>query len=248
GTNLVAHSAADGSTILVVGSGFVVNPAVNANLPYDPIKDFTPVTVIASSPNVVVVHPSMPASNLAEFAAAVKAAPGKFSFASPGTGTLPHLVGELFKLSFGLDIVHVPFNGAGPAIVSTLAGHTPVAVVPVPEATAHVRSGALRALAVTASTRSAAMPDVPTVAEAGAPRLEAETIQAVLLPAGTDRSIVDRLHGDLARMIRDPATVERFASIGFTPVVNTPDEFRSLIERDIAKWSEIAHQANVKGE
>lgn len=246
GTNLVARAAADGHTILVVGSGFVVNPALNANLPYDPVKDFAPVTVVASSPNIFVVHPSVPAATLGQFVAVVKAAPGKFSFASPGAGTLPHLVGELFRLSFGLDIAHVPFNGAGPAIVSTLAGHTPMAVVPVPEAARHVRGGRLRGLAVTADHPSYAVPDVPTVAAAGAPGLEAETIQAVLLPAGTPKSIIDQLHRELVEILREPETIERLVSVGFFPVANTPEEFRSLTATEIAKWTKTAREANIK--
>jgi tripartite-type tricarboxylate transporter receptor subunit TctC len=248
GTQAAARATPDGYTILVVGSGFVVNPALNAVLPYDPIKDFAPVTVVASSPNVVVVNPSVPARTLATLAAAVRAAPGRYSFASPGAGTLPHLVGELFKLNYDLDIVHVPFNGAGPAIVATIAGHTPIAVVPVPEAAPHIRDRTLIGLAVTATTPSDVMPGVPTAAAAGAPALESETIQAVLVPAATPAAVVDRLHRELADLIRQPETAEWLAAIGFVPVGNTPEAFRAQIDAEIAKWTATARKAKLRTE
>lgn len=246
GTNLVARAAPNGATILIVGSGFVVNPALAANLLYDPIKAFAPVTVIASSPNALVVHPSVPAATLQELAAYAQSQPGRLTFASPGAGTLPHLVGELFKQSFHLDITHVPFGGAAPAIASTLAGHTPIAVVPVPEAAAQVRAGALRALAVTAPRRTDVMAAVPTTREAGAPDLEAETIQAMLLPAGTSRAIIEQLHREIVEIVREPATAARLAELGFAPVASTPDEFAAFIAAEIAKWSKVVRAAGLQ--
>lgn len=246
GTALVAHAAPDGSTMLVVGSGFVVNPALVASLPYDPIKDFAPVAVVASSPNVIVVNPSVPAKTLGELVALAQSLPGTLSFASPGAGTLPHLLGELFKLSFHLEITHVPFDGAGPAIVATIAGQTPIAVVPVPESAEHIRAGTLRGLGVSSDKRADVLPDVPTMKEAGAPGLEAETIQAALLPGGTPKPIVDQLYTEIVQIVRDPDVVAQLAKLGFQPVGNTPEQFAEFIKADIAKWTKVARAAGLQ--
>lgn len=245
GTDFVAHATPDGSVILVVGSGFVVNPALSANLPYDPIKDFAPVTVVASSPNVMVVNPSVPAKTISELVALARVSPTKLSFASPGTGTLPYLCGELFKLTFHLDLVHVPFIGAGPAIAATLAGQTPIAFVPVPDSVEFIRSGALWGLGVTAEKRADVLPQIPTMTEAGAPGIEAETIQGVLVPGGTPQPIVDRLYDDINHIVRDPDVAARFAQLGFQPVGNTPAQFAAFIKNDIEKWTKVVRAAGM---
>ncbi len=248
GMGLVAKAAPDGYTVLVASSSYVVNPSLYAKPGYDPYKDFAPVTVAAASPNVIVVHPSVQAKTLQELVALIRANPGKFSYAQPGTGTTPHLSGELFKLSFKLDIVNIPFNGAGPAVTSTVGNQTPVAVVAMPPATPHVKSGALRALAVTGDRRSGALPDVPTMAEAGAPDQEAETMQGVLVPAGTPREIVERLQREIAKVVALPDVKQRLAALGFDPVANTPEEFAAYIKSEIAKWAKVIREANIKVE
>ena len=166
-TGMAATSPGDGYTLLVVSTGFVVNPSLFAKVPYDPVKDFAPITMVAVSPNVVTVHPSVPAKTIKELIELIKANPGKYSFAAPGAGSTPHLSGEIFRFTFGLDLPTVQFTGAGPSIQSTVGGHTPVAFSALPPAAPQVKEGLLRALAVTAEKRSAVLPDVPTMAEAG---------------------------------------------------------------------------------
>jgi len=248
GTGLAAKAPADGYNLLVTSSAFVVNPSLQAKKPFDPIKDFAPVTLAAASPNVLVVHPSVPAKTVQELVALVKANPGKYNYAHPGTGTTPHLSGELFRLSFKLDIVSVPFGGAGPAITSTLGGHTPIAFTAVPPAIPHIKSGTLRALAVTSAKRIAVLPDVPTMAEAGAAGQEAETMQGVLAPAGTPREIIDRLHREIVKIIALPDVKERLATLGFDPIANKPEEFGAYIKSEIARWGKVINEANLKAE
>jgi tripartite-type tricarboxylate transporter receptor subunit TctC len=246
GTAMVAAAAPDGYTILVVSSSFVVNPSLFAKIPYDPYKDFAPVTLAAASPNVLIVHPSVPANSVKELVALVQANPGKYNYAMPGPGTTPHLSGELFKLSLKLDLTTVPFNGAGPAIQSIVGGHTPIGFTAVPPAAALVSSGTLRALAVTSAKRSGALPSVPTMSEAGFPGQEADTLQGVLVPAGTPKEIVDRLHREIVKAVALPDVKERFDTLGFDPIANTPDEFAARIKQEIARWAKVIREANIQ--
>jgi tripartite-type tricarboxylate transporter receptor subunit TctC len=248
GMAAVAKAAPDGYTVLVSSSSIVVNPSLYANLPYDSIKDFAPVTYAAASPNVLVVHPSVEAKSVRELIALIKANPGKFSFASPGIGTTPDLSGHLFRLALGLDLVGVPFNGAGPAITSTIGNQTPIAFTALPPTTPHVKAGSLRALAVTSKSRSSALPDVPTLAEAGVPDQEADTLQGVLVPAGTPKEIIDKLHGEIVKIVALPDVKERLAGLGFTPVANKPEEFAAQIRAEIAKWGKVVKDAKIKVE
>ena len=172
-------------------------------MPYDPIKDFAPITLVAASPNVIIGNPSVPAKSMKELVELIKANPGKYSYAQPGTGTTPHLAGELFKLKFSLDLTTVPFTGAAPAINSTLGGHTPVAFTALPPAIANVQEGKLRGLAVIAAKRSPALPDVPTMAEAGVPDQESDTLTGIVAPAGTPKEIIDRWRIEIAKAVAD---------------------------------------------
>jgi tripartite-type tricarboxylate transporter receptor subunit TctC len=246
GMGMAAKAAADGYTLIMVSSSFVVNPGLYSKVPYDAYKDFAPITLAAASPNLIVVNPTVPAKNIQELVALVKANPGKYSYAQPGIGTTPHLSGELFRLSFGLDIVSAPFSGAGPAITSVLAGHTPVAVTALPPAMAHVKSGKLRALAVTAAKRNPELPDVPTMAESGISGQEAETMQGLLAPAGTPREIVERLQREIAKIVALPEVKEQLSGMGFDPIANTPEQFAAYIHAEITRWGKVVREANLK--
>lgn len=246
GIGYVAKSAPDGYTILTVTNSFMVNPSLYANAPYDPFKDFVPLTLIASSPNVLAVHPSFPANTLTELIAVIKSHPGKYSIASGGSGTTSQLSIEQFKLTLGLDLTAVPFNGAAPAIQSTIAGHTPLTIIVLPSTVPHIKAGQLRALAVTSSRRSPTVPDVPTMAEAGVAGQETETIQGALVPAGTPQSIVARLHEEIVKALALPDVKERITSLGFTVVANKPGEFGAQISAEVAKWSKLIKAANIK--
>jgi tripartite-type tricarboxylate transporter receptor subunit TctC len=248
GMGQAARAAPDGYTVLFVSSSYVVNPSLYPKIPYDPYKDFTPVTVVGDAPNILMVNPSVPANTVAELVAYIKANPGKLSYASAGTGTTPHLSGELFRLTLKLDIVHVPFSGAGPAIQSLAGGHTPMAFTSLPPAIPMIQEGKLRALAVSAAKRAAALPEVPTLGEAGLPDQEADTLQAVLLPAGTPQPVVDLLYNEIKAIVALPDIKERFALLGLDPVANTPEEFAAQIRREIAKWGKVIHDANIKME
>jgi len=242
----VAKAAPDGYTIIVVSTGFMVNMSLYAHVPYDAVKDFAPITMVAYSPNVVLVNPSVPANNVRELIELIKTNPNKYSFAGPGIGSTPHLFGELFKQNFGLDMVHVPFPGAAQAISSAIAGHTPIAFTALPPALANIQEGKLRALALLAGKRSGEIPNVPTMQEAGYPDQEADTLTGVLAPAGTPSEIVDLLHREIAKATADPEVRDRLFKLGFEPVANKPEEFGARIESEIAKWGKVVHDANLR--
>jgi tripartite-type tricarboxylate transporter receptor subunit TctC len=242
----VARAPADGYTVMVVSTGFVVNPSLYARVPYDPIKDFAPVTLVAASPNVVVVNPSVPAKTIPELVQLIRENPGKYSFAGPGVGSTPHLSGELFRLHFNLDLVHVPFTGAGPAIQATLGGHTPIAFTAMPPAIAAVKDGKLRALGVAAEKRVAALPDLPTFAEQGVKDQEADTLTGIVVPAGTPKEIVDLLQREVAKIVAQPDVKEKLAALGFVPIANTPDEFGARIRLEIEKWGKVVRDAKLR--
>jgi tripartite-type tricarboxylate transporter receptor subunit TctC len=246
GMGAAARAAPDGYTIAVVSTSFVVNPSLYPKIPYDPYKDFAPVTLAAVSPNVLVVHPSVPASNVKELIAFLKANQGKYSFAHSGVGTTPHLSGEMFKRSQDLDIVAVPFNGSAPAIQSVLAGHTPVGFTVLTPAVPLIKEGKLRGLAVTTPKRSSALPDVPTLAEAGLSGQEADTLLGIMAPAHTPDAIVALLNREIATVMKQPDVVEKLAALGFDSILSTPDEFAARIKVDIAKWANVIKAANIK--
>lgn len=245
GMAAAAKSPADGYTIIVVSSSFVVNPSLYAKNPYDPYKDFAPVTLAAATPNVLVVHPSVPAKTVKELIDLVKANPGKHNNAIPGVGTTPHLAGELFKQSLKLDMVTVPFNGAGPAIQSTVAGHTPIAFTALPPTAPQVKDGRLRGLAVTSAKRSAALPDVPTMAEAGVAGQESETMQGILVPGATPKPVVEFLNREIAAVMALPDVKQKAASLGFDVVANSPQEFAAYIKSEIEKWGKVIKDAKI---
>jgi tripartite-type tricarboxylate transporter receptor subunit TctC len=238
------HPGAGGNTGTATAAR--VNPSLYAKVPYDPIKDFVPVTLAAASPNILFVHPSVPARSVKELIALIKSSPGKYSYAQPSTGSTPHLSGELFKLQYGLDLVTVPFNGASLAVNSTIAGHTPIAFTALPPAIANIKEGNLRGLAVTAAKRSAALPDVPTMAETGIPDQEAETINGLLAPAGTPNEIIARINRDTVEALSLPDVKERLSALGFEPTTSTPAAFGTRIKSEIAKWDKVVRAANIR--
>jgi tripartite-type tricarboxylate transporter receptor subunit TctC len=246
GTAAAARAAPDGYTLYMMSTGFMVNPSLYAKVPYDPIKDFAPVTLAATSPNVLFVHPSVPAHSVKELIALIKSSPAKYSYAQPSTGSTPHLSGELLKLQYDLDLVTVPFNGASLAVNSTLAGHTPIAFTALPPAIANIKEGNLRGLAVTARKRAAALPDVPTMAEAGIPDQEGETINGLLAPAGTPGDIIARINQDTVAALSLPDVRERLSALGFDPAVTTPDEFGARIRSEIVKWDKVVRAAHIR--
>jgi tripartite-type tricarboxylate transporter receptor subunit TctC len=248
GVTMVARAPADGYTILVVSTGFIVNPSMYAKISYDPVKDFAPITLVAASPNVVSVNPDFPAKSMKELVDLVKANPGKYSFAQPATGSTPHLAGELFKQKYALDLVTVPFNGAALAVNSTIGGHTPIAFTALPPAMSNIKEGKLRGLAVLASKRSPALPDVPTNGEAGIPDLDSDTLTGIVAPAGTPKEVIERWRGDIVKMVATPEVRQRLEALGFAPVANTPDEFGARIKSEIAKWGKVVRDANIRAD
>jgi tripartite-type tricarboxylate transporter receptor subunit TctC len=246
GIVLAAKAAPDGYNMLAVSTGFIVNPSLYAKVPYDPIKDFSAVTLVAASPNVISTHPSVPATSLQELIALIKGNPGKYSFAQPATGSTPHLAGELLKLKFGLDLVTVPFTGAALAINSTIGGHTPIAITALPPAMTTIKDGKLRGIAVLSTKRSPALPDVPTNVEAGVPDLQSDTLTGIVAPAGTPNEIIDRWQQEIAKIVMLPDVKERLETLGFAPIANRPEEFAQRIKAEMAKWGQIVRDAHIR--
>jgi tripartite-type tricarboxylate transporter receptor subunit TctC len=249
GTEFAARAAPDGYTILM---GNVAPNAINVSLfkslPFDPVADLVPVSLVASTPNILVVHPSTPARTVKELIALAKAKPGVLNFASAGVGSSSHLAGELFHILAGADIVHVPYKGAGPAMVDVLSGQIQLYFATMPAAMPHVKSGKLAPIAVTSARRSPALPDLPTIAEAGVPGYEASTWYGVLAPAHTAQAVVARLHGEIVRVLADAALRERLADQGFEPVGNSPEEFGAYIKSEIVKWGKVIRDAGIRPE
>jgi tripartite-type tricarboxylate transporter receptor subunit TctC len=246
-TGQAANSAADGTTILVANQDLIVQPIIKAKVPYDPFKSFTPVSLAVSAPEMIVVHPSLQVKDLKELVALLKANPGKYSYASPGYGTTPHLACVwLFNLENGIDVTHVPFQGAAPAVQSVLAGQTPVFHNVLPAVAPHIRAGTMRALAVASSNRTQYFPDVPTIGEAGYPGHEVGFWMGVFVPVGTPKDLVDVLNKQVARIMTLPDVKERMATIGFDPTVSTSDELNDHMKAETDKWSKVVRQANIK--
>jgi len=245
GTANAAKSPPDGHTILVVSTGFIINPSLYAKVPYDPMKDFTPITLVAASPNVMSAHPSVPAKTVQELIALVKSSPGKYSYAQPAIGSTPHLAGELFKLKYGLDLVMVPFASAGLAMNSTIGGHTPIAFTALPPAMNHIREGKLRGLAVLSAKRVDGLPNVPTMAESGIPDQESDTITGIVAPAGTPKDIVERWQREVARIVAMPDINQRLVSLGFAPIANTPAAFGERLKLEMDKWAKVVREAKI---
>jgi tripartite-type tricarboxylate transporter receptor subunit TctC len=247
GAALAQGATPDGYTILFTSSTFLVNPALQ-KVPYDPIGGFVPITITSASPNILVINPGQSSKTVAELVTAIRQSPEKYSFGSTGYGSPAHLHGEMFKLTYKLDLQHVPFGGGGPALQSTAAGHTPLTFASLPPAVPMVQSGLLRALAVVGPARVKSLPDVPTMAEAGAglPGFELQTSLFALAPAGTPRPIVDLLYAEFGKALRDPEVLQKMAVLGFTPVESTPEQTAQRIKNELELWAKIAREANLQ--
>jgi tripartite-type tricarboxylate transporter receptor subunit TctC len=245
GVETGARATPDGYTIVVVSTGFIINPSMYSKIGYDPVKDFAPISLVAASPNVVTVHPSLPAKDLKELIALIKANPGKYSFAQPATGSTPHLAGELFKQTYNLDLVTVPFNGAPLAINSTLGNHTPIAFTALPPAIGNIKDGSLRGVAVLAKERVAALPDLPTNIEEGVSGLESDTLTGIVTPAGTPQTIIEKWHTAIVKMAADPQTKTKLDALGFVPVAGSPTEFAERIKSEMARWDKVVKTAGI---
>src|SRR5580692_7952023 len=249
GTKIVAKSDPDGYTILLGYTGtLAIGPSLYKNVGYDPRKDFAPIGMIGNAPNSLVVHPSFPVTTVAELIAYAKAHPGKVNFGSAGAGTVSHITGEYFARAAGITLVHIPYKGTGPALSDLLGGHIPMAFAPVPAAHANVSAGLLRALAVTGSSRTSLLPDVPTMPEAGLPGFEASLYYGLVAPAGTPRPVIDRLNKALRAALASEEVKKQLALDGTEITPGTPEDYAAFIDKDERKWSELVKASGVEQE
>lgn len=244
----VAKMPPDGYTLLMVNPSYVVNPTLIRDVPYRFEKDFDPVSLAVLTTLVIATHPSVPVRTLKELVDLIKANPGKFSYASPGTGTPGHLVGQVFRLSLGLDLVHVPYNSAGEAVGSTVGGHTQICFASPSPAAQQVIEGKLRGLAVTSVKRSSSLPDVPTTTEAGYPAVVGDNWQGILVPAGTPKGVIDYVHREIVEAVKRPEVLERLGVLGFEPVASTPEEFARHARAEFDKWAKVIKDSGIKTE
>ncbi len=246
GIQQVARSSPDGYTLLLVSSTFVINPSLYPNPGFDSIKDFAAIALPVSSPNVLVVNPSFPAKDIKEFFAVVKAAPGKYDYASPGGGTGPHLSAELLKLKMNLDMTHIPYNGGGPALQAVLGNQVPIGLSALPPAVPQIKAGALRALAVTSSTRAPSFPDVPTLKESGVTDFEGDTLQFIAAPAGTPAAIIQKLNQEIAKALENPEVKNKLIGMGYLTYNYTPEQTSQKIKLEVDKWAKVIQSRNIK--
>jgi tripartite-type tricarboxylate transporter receptor subunit TctC len=247
GANEVAKAAPDGYTLLMGSNSTIsVAPALYPNNPYNPVKDFAPISNLAQVPFVLVVHPSVPANNLRELIALAKEKPGVLSMASAGTGSSNHLVGELFQAQTGTKLTHIPYKGSGQALNDLLAGQVNVMFDQLTSASANIKAGKLRALAVSSTARSATLPDVPTFSEAGVTSFDFTNVTGLLAPAGTPADILAKLHTAAVKAVASQAVRDRFAAMGVTGVGDQPEQFGSFIREDFARWSKVVKDGNIK--
>jgi tripartite-type tricarboxylate transporter receptor subunit TctC len=241
-----AKARPDGHTILLNTNNHVINPSLFAKVPYDPFKDFDAVTRVVSFASAFSVNPLVPARTVSELVALIRASPGKYSFASAGLGTPSHLLAEQFRAALGLDMVHVPYGGSGPAVVSAVAGHTPIAFAGLSAAAPQALDGKLRVLAVMSDHRADGLPDAPTIAEAGYSGMDGDGWIGMFVPAGTPKDIIAVLHGEVAAIMTLAAVKEQMATLGLDPVANTPDAFDAQLRLEVSRWSRIIRAANLR--
>jgi len=248
GAELVAKAPADGYTLLVVPATHAVNPSLYRKVPFDTMRDFTPVSLVAEGPFILVVHPSLPAKSVQELIALARRRPGELNYASAGVGGLPHLAAELFKSTTGTRMNHIPYKGAAPATIDLVAGHVTIMFNNMLSAVPHVKGGRLRALGVTTAKRSSAVPEVPTIAAAGVKGYEVSGWYGALGPAGLPPEVLNRLNAEINRAMRQPEVVKRLAAEGVDAVGSTPEEFGARIRREMAKWGAVVKASGATAE
>lgn len=246
GTEFVAKAPADGYTLLATASTLTINPGLYPRLPYDALRDFAPITLIGSSPLILVVHPSLPVKSVKELAALAKSRPGQINYGSAGNGSVLHLAGEMFNTSAGVKLVHVPYKGVTNAFGDLLGGQISIMFPGAPIALPQVRAGKLRALATTGAARTPAAPELPPVADAGLPGYEISVWYGVLAPAGTASTAINRLHADISKIVQLPDIRERWAALGAEPLHNTPDQFAAFLKADLGKWAKVIRESGAK--
>ncbi len=248
GSELVAKAAPDGYTLLTNASIHVINPSLYPKMNFDVLRDFAPVSLIAQVPLILVVNPALPVKSVSELIALGKAQPNRLNFASSGNAAAPHLAGESFKIATGMQMQHVPYKGSAPAVADLMGGQVQLMFDSMPSAMPHVKSGKIRALAVTTAKRSPTVPDLPTVAESGVPGFDISTWYGVWAPAGTPKDIVNKVAAEMAKVLQQPAVRERLAALGAEPAGNTPEEFAAYCQSELAKWSRIVRQSGAKAD
>jgi tripartite-type tricarboxylate transporter receptor subunit TctC len=248
GTEAVARAAPDGYTLLTAAGAFTVVPHITGKMPYDPVKDFAPISQVVQMPNILVAHPSLPARSVKELVALGKSRPGQVNYSAGSAGSNPHLAMELFLSMTGTKIVHVPYKGQGPSVIAVVSGEVSLMMGNVLSALPHVKNGRLRAIGVTSAKRAAVAPEVPTVAETGVPGYEVVQWYGLLAPANTPRDIIAKVHSATTRALQDPATRQRFIAEGGEPVGNTPEEFTAIIGAELKKWGKVIREAGIKPE
>jgi tripartite-type tricarboxylate transporter receptor subunit TctC len=248
GAEAAARSSPDGYTIVLVAPSLAISPTLYSKLNYDPVKDLAPISLVATVPNVMITHPSVPAQTLQEFIALVRSRPGAMNFGSGGSGTSNHLAGELFNIVAGTKLVHIPYKGVNLAMQDVLSGQVHLVFIGIPAAAPHIKAGRLRALALVAPQRTPALPEVPTVAEAGLKDFEVTTWYGVMAPAGTPRPVITRLNSELVKIMHTPDTKERLAGMATDPLTSTPEEFAAYLKQEIVKWGDVVRKANLKAD
>jgi len=247
GTEVAANAAPDGYTLLIISLAHAVNPWLY-KLSYDPIKSFTPIGILASGPNVLAINPGLPVNSVKELVALAKQKPGELQYASAGVGSFQHLGGELFKLEAGVDMLHVPFKGGGPAMIDVIGGHTKLVFSSLVQTTPHIKSGKLKALATGGTKRNPVLPDVPTVAEAGVPTYEAVNWWGIVAPTGTPQPVIDKVHAALTAVQASPEVQKQFSSEGAEIVQMSPPQFGTFMENEMKKWERVVKEGKIRAE
>ncbi len=249
GTETGARAAPDGYTLVMGGTGtLALSPHLQKKLPYDPVRDFAPVTMLIASPYVLVVHPSVAAANVKELVALAKARPGQINYGSGGNGSAPHFASEMFNTAAGIKLVHIPYKGSTPAVIDLIGGQVQVMFTGIPSVLSYIKSSRVRALAVTGRERTAALPDVPTVIESGVPGYVVSPWFGVLVPARTPQAIISTLHREIVKVLRTPAIRERFSTEGVDPVGDTPEHFGAYIKEELVKWGKVVADTGMRAE
>ncbi len=249
GTETGARAAPDGYTLVMGGTGtLALSPHLQKKLPYDPVRDFAPVTMLIASPYVLVVHPSVAAANVKELVALAKARPGQINYGSGGNGSAPHFASEMFNTAAGIKLVHIPYKGSTPAVIDLIGGQVQVMFTGIPSVLSYIKSSRVRALAVTGRERTAALPDVPTIIESGVPGYVVSPWFGVLVPACTPQAIISTLHREIVKVLRTPAIRERFSTEGVDPVGDTPEHFGAYIKEELVKWGKVVADTGMRAE